>query len=91
MQNVTIHFHNKPSQVIPVTNLQRTIDLMQNEIKKVDYGKAPKPPVTAVSESKPDMTWKKKKLLKYARSKNIEVQDNDTKSMILTAIENGGV
>ena len=87
MQNVTIHYKNKPSQVIPVANLQRTINLMQNEIKKIDYGNAPVP--ATISESKPDKAWKKKKLLKYARAKEVKVQDNDTKKMIIKAIGNG--
>jgi len=88
MQKVTIHWKNGKSTEVPVANLENTTRLLEGDIKHIDYGKASLPPATNITVSKPDMTWKKPKLLKYAKSKGVEVQDNDTKSMILKAIGN---
>lgn len=85
MQRVTITWKDKTTTVIPIANLENTTRLLEGKIESIDYGTAPVA-TTAVSTSKPDLTWKKKKLLKYARSKDVEVQDNDTKAMILKAI-----
>ena len=87
MQNVTIHYKGGRISVIPLANLENTTRLLEGSIERIDYGTAPEP--AKVSTKEPDMTWKKPKLLRYAKSKDIEVQDNDTKSMILKAIKNG--
>jgi len=87
MQKVTVYWKNGTSTEMPVANLENTTRLLEGKIDRIDYGTAPTP--IAVSTKQPDMTWKKPRLLKYARAKDIEVQDNDTKSMILKAIGNG--
>jgi len=88
MKKVKILWKNGTSTDIPIANLENTTRLLEGSIESIDYGTAPTPPATAVSNSRPDLTWKKKKLLKYARSKKVEVQDNDTKAMIIKAIGN---
>jgi len=84
MQTVTIIKHAGHPIEIPINNLDNTLRILGDQVKKVDYG------VTKVASSTdvkiPDMTWNKKKLLKHARENSVEVQDNDTKSMILKAI-----
>ena len=87
MQKVEVFWKGGGSTIMPVANLENTTRLLEDKSERIDYGTATQP--TSVSVKVPDLTWKKAKLLKYAKSKDVEVQDNDTKSMILKAIDNG--
>jgi len=84
MDTVKIHYKNGTISEIPLSNLERTIDLLQDAIKKIDYGDIPQPTVSAPAQ--PDMTWTKKKLLKFAKDHAIAVSETDTKAVILKAL-----